>query len=197
MNARPLVIGVAAMLVVALLMAGYLWRLRGRAGAPSTTNLVLPVAPPPASGPSQPVTLYVADDEKGALIPQQNTIALPAGRQPRAEEVLRTLITLYLQKNSLHPLGAGSELRNVYLVEPGLAVIDVNADFASGHRSGVLVEELTIASLVETLSANVGGIQRVKILVEGAERETLAGHADLTGTYDVASMTQMANMLAP
>jgi hypothetical protein len=58
------------------------------------------------------------------------------------------------------------------------------------------VEELTIASLVETLVENVPGISRVKILVEGKERETLAGHADLTNFYDVSVVGQLAAQLA-
>jgi len=36
-----------------------------------------------------------------------------------------------------------------------MAVIDANAALADRHRSGVLVEELTVISLVQTLSANV------------------------------------------
>jgi hypothetical protein len=79
----------------------------------------------------------------------------------------------------------------VYLVDPGLAVIDTNAAFADSHRSGVLVEELTVASLVETLSANIPGINRVKILVDGRSRDTLAGHVDLTGFFDVGQMNQV------
>jgi spore germination protein GerM len=152
---------------------------------------------PPISGPSEPVTLYVADDEAGMLYPQKNRIAWPEGRQHRCEELLRALLILYVAKSSPHPLGPGSDVRDVYLVEPGLAVIDLNADFANGHRSGVLLEELTIASLVETLSANVPGIARVKFLVDGKERETLAGHADLEGSYEVSSVTQMADALQP
>jgi hypothetical protein len=76
-----------------------------------------------------------------------------------------------------------------------VAVIDFNADLANGHRSGILVEELTIASVVQTLTANVPGITRVKFLVDGKERETLAGHADLTGVYDVNHVGQMASAL--
>ena len=79
---------------------------------------------------------------------------------------------------------------------PGLAVIDLNAAFADGHRSGVLVENLTIASLVRTLTANIEGINRVKILIDGQPRQTLAGHADLSGFIDVAAMNQMASELA-
>jgi hypothetical protein len=194
MSSRPLIVGVVLMLTVASLMGAYLWGLRNRARIDARASYAQPVEPP-AAGPGEPVTLYVADDDPGMLYPEKSTISVSEGRQQRCEELLRALVTLYLDKSSPHLLGPGSEVRNVYLVEPGLAVIDLNADFANGHRSGVLVEELTIASLVETLSANVPGITRVKFLVDGTERETLAGHADLTGAYDVSSVTQMANAL--
>ena len=97
----------------------------------------------------------------------------------------------YLDKSSSHPLPPGAEVRDVYLVDPGLAVIDINDAFADAHRSGVLVEELTVASLVQTLATGVPGINRVKILVGGKERETLAGHADLSAVYDVSAVSQM------
>jgi hypothetical protein len=139
--------------------------------------------------------LYVAYDDAGVLRAQSARIALPAGRQQRAEELLRALLDIYLGKPSPHPLATGAEVRDVYLVEPGLAVIDTNAAFADGHRSGVLVEELTVASLVETLSAGIPGITRVKILVDGKPRDTLAGHADLSDFYDITQFNQMASQL--
>jgi Sporulation and spore germination len=71
-------------------------------------------------------------------------------------------------------------------------VIDLNSAFADGHRSGVLVEELTVASLIHTISANIPGIVKIKILVDGKERETLAGHASLTSFYDVSAVNQLA-----
>ena len=51
----------------------------------------------------------------------------------------------------------------------------------------MLAEELTVASLVLTLNANDSKITRVKILVNGQERETLAGHADLKRFYEAAT----------
>jgi Sporulation and spore germination len=116
-------------------------------------------------------------------------------RQERAEELLRALIAIYLDKTSPHPLPPGSDVRSVYLVDPGLAVIDINAAFADGHRSGVLSEELTVASLIQTLTANLPRILRVKILVEGKERQTLAGHADLSNFFDVAGINQLSAQL--
>jgi len=73
-----------------------------------------------------------------------------------------------------------------------LAVIDVNSAFADGHRSGILVEELTIVSMTRTLSANIPGINRIRILVDGKSRDTLAGHAELSEFFDVSAVDQLA-----
>jgi hypothetical protein len=105
------------------------------------------------------------------------------------------LLAVYLDKDSTHPLPAGAEVREVYLVDPGMAVIDTNAAFADGHRSGVLVEELTVASLVETLATNVTGINRVRILVDGKTRDSLAGHADLSLAFDVGQINQLVQQM--
>jgi Sporulation and spore germination len=192
---RYLIIGVAVLLGIALGMSLYVWRMPGRAerGELSAAN-TQPVAPP-VTGSNEQVTLYVAYDDAGVLRPKPVRIPLPVGRQERAAEMLRALLTLYEDKFSPHPLAAGSEIRDVYLVDPGLAVIDLNAAFADSHRSGVLVEELTVVSLIQTLSANIPGITRVKILVEGRERDTLAGHADLSNFYDVPAVTQVVAQL--
>lgn len=152
----------------------------------------LPVAPP-ASGPTETVTLYVADDAAGTLRARSAQIPLPGGRQQRAEELLRALLRIYQQPGAAHPLAPAADIRSIFLVDPGAAVIDLNAAFADLHRSGVLSEQLTVNSLVETLAVNVPGIQRVNIVVEGKTRETLAGHADLTEALDVTTIIQAGN----
>lgn len=192
---RHFYIAVSILVAAALGMSVYGWRMRGRAAAtPVASTDTRPVAPPVA-GPTEQVSLFVAYDDVGVLHAQLARIPLPAFRQQRAEELLRALLAIYLDKSSPHPLPRGSDIRSVYLVDPGLAVIDFNAAFADGHRSGVLEEELTIASLIQTLSANIPGILRVKILVEGKQRETLAGHADISEFFDVAAVNQLSQQL--
>jgi Sporulation and spore germination len=192
---RHLLIGVAVLLVAATGMSIYAWHMRKTvAGNPVTAADTRPLAPPVA-GPTEQVTLFVAHDEDGTLRAEAAGIPLPSGRQQRAEELLRALLSLYLDKSSPHVLGSGADVRSVFLVDPGVAVIDVNAAFADTHRSGVLVEELTVASLIHTISVNTPGILKVKILVDGKERDTLAGHADLTGYYDVTAVNQLAAQL--
>ena len=192
---RHFFIAVSILLASVLGMAIYAWHMRGRAAAtPVASTDTRPIVPP-VSGPTERVTLFVAYDDVGVLHAQAAQIPLPSVRQERAEQLLRALLALYLDKNSPHPLPPGSDIRSVYLVDPGLAVIDVNAAFADGHRSGVLSEELTVSSLIQTLSANLPGILRVKILVEGKQRDTLAGHADLSSFFDVAAVGQLTSAL--
>jgi hypothetical protein len=192
---RHFYIAASVMLAAVLGMSIYAWRMRGRVAAtPATSSDARPVVAP-VSGPTEQVTLFVAYDDLGILRAQAARIPLPSVRQQRAEELLRALIALYLDKTSPHPIPVGSDIRSVYLVDPGLAVIDINAAFADGHRSGVLSEELTVASLLQTLSANIPGILKAKILVEGQPRETLAGHVELSGFFDVTAVHQLTSEL--
>ena len=193
---RHFKIAIGILMVGILVMGFYLWRMRGRAIENENRVADKRSVAPPVAGPTEQVTLYLAVDDPGVLRTQAARIPLPGGRQQRAQELLRALIGNYLQKNSQHPLGAGAEVRDVFIVDPGLAVIDLNAAFADGHRSGVLVEELTVVSLVQTLAGNLPGINRVKILVDGKERPTLAGHADLSNAFDTGSVARMVEQLA-
>jgi sporulation and spore germination protein len=191
---RHLQIAMAVLLATVLVLGFYVRRMRGRVKEAVRTVNSRPVAPPVA-GPTEQATLYVAYDDPGVLHAESARIPLPSGRQERAQELVQALLARYLDKNSPHLLPTQADLRDVYMVDPGLVVIDVNSAFADGHRSGILVEELTIASLAQTLAANLPGINRVKFLVDGKQRDTLAGHADLSGYYDTVSIANLTQQL--
>ncbi len=194
---RHLVIALSVLLVAALGLGMYAWHMRSTAAATPIASIDTRPLAPPIAGPTEQVTLYVAHDDDGSLRAESAQIPLSSGRQQRAEELLRALLSHYLDKSSPHILGPGADIRSVFLVDPGVAVIDLNAAFADTHRSGVLVEDLTVASLIHTISANTPGILKVKLLVDGKERDTLAGHADLSASYDVTAVNQLASQLSP
>jgi hypothetical protein len=192
---RHLSIAMSVLLVAVLGLSLYALHMRkAAASTPIPSTDTRPLAPPVA-GPTERVILFVAHDNDGSLRPESAQIPLPSGRQQRTEELLRALLSLYLDKSSPHVLGAGADIRSVFLVDPGVAVIDLNSAFADMHRSGILVEELTVTSLIHTISANTPDILKVKILVDGKERDTLAGHADLSSFYDVTAVNQLATQL--
>jgi hypothetical protein len=193
---RQFVFATVILLALTISMSLYVWQLRRHELLKPNPPRAAQHVTVPAAGPTENVTVYVAYDNPGELRPQSITVPLTSGRQQRTEELLRGLLNIYVARNSPHPLAPGSEIHSVYLVDPGVAVIDVNSDFLDGQTSGILAEELTVVSMIQTLSTNVPGLMRVKILADGKERETLAGHADLSGFYDVAQVAELARQLS-
>jgi len=192
---RALTIGTALLLAAVVGMGMYLYSLRRNEQArtqslPDTRPISAPVA-----GPAARVTLYLAYDDPGVVRPEEVSIALPAAPAERGREILHALVGEYVKRPSGHELPGGADVKDVFLVDGSTAVVDTTAALAEGHRSGVFVETLTVASLVKTLTANLPGVTRVKILVDGKERETLAGHADLECFYDVVTLEQLLEQL--
>jgi len=150
-----------------------------------------PIAPP-VTGPQQQLTVFLPDDNKGMLLKREITATVPQDATLRAREVVHTLIAQWQEKNSLHPIAAAADVNAVFLLNNNrTAIIDVNSAFADQHRSGILVEELTLASIARTMAANVPGVSEIRIVVDGKQRETLAGHADLTESYPTENEWQV------
>ena len=149
-------------------------------------------AAPMVGGKQEHIQLLLAYDEDQALRWRPADVFLPADRNLRARETLRSVLAQYLQMPSPHPLAKGADIKDVYFISDDTMIVDTTTQFADGHPSGILLEELTLASLIETLTANVPGISKVKFLVDGKERETLAGHADLMSFYQTAAVHELA-----
>src|SRR3974377_1815649 len=68
-------------------------------------------------------------------------------------------------------------------MEPAWRVspVELRSYIPWGFRS----EQLAVESIVRTLEANVPQVLRLKILIHGQEVDTLAGHMDLTQTFQV------------
>lgn len=191
MISRPVQITIFLLLAGVLAGGIYMNRLKQREDLREQVRTSAAPLAPPVAGPQENVQLMIAYDDDTVLKTERIKLALSREPSARAKQVLRQLLAEYSQKPSPHPLAEGAGIKDVFMLPDGLCVVDLNAAFAEGHRSGVMVEEMTIASMVESLAMNVPEIKRVKFLVEGKERETLAGHADLGMTYDVPAVHQL------
>ncbi len=191
MISRPLQITLVLLLAAVFGMGFYALHLRHLAEVSQERAADLRPVAPPVAGPPRSVTLFIADDRDGLLHPLQVTIALPQEPSQRAREVLHALLMQYVEKSSPHPLADGADIKDVFLVNGNTAVVDATAALAARHRSGIMVENLTLASMAQTLAANLPGILQMKLLVDSKERETLAGHADLMNFYPVSSAADL------
>lgn len=191
------------LVISSVCMAAALIRMRERAQnqlAAIPGDLPMPA---PISAPASAITLLLANDADGSLSPVSSRLALPAEETTRARTLLNDLVRRYAQRGSQHTLAPIAAVSDVFLLplpppagsDTGatapatgqLAVVNLTGAFCDHHPSGILVETLTLLSMLGTLHANMPKIDQVRFLVDGQPRETLAGHADLTRTYLTAN----------
>src|SRR5262249_36256009 len=120
---------------------------------------------------------------------------VPSEPSARAKAVLEALIGYYQGKPSPHELAEGSAVNGVFMVNQKLAVVDLNQALAEGQRSGVMVEDCTVISLIDTIASNVHEVQQVKIIINVNERETLADHADIRSMYSKVAIHKIVGQL--
>lgn len=184
------------LLLVAILLVGiYIIQLRRGEQKISPQETASAPVSPQGGGSFEAIHILVAYDDDQALRWRDVETFMPEDRSMRAKAAMRAVLEQYQQKPSPHPVGKGSAIKDVYFIGSDTLLVDTTAAFADEHPSGILLEEMTLASLIETLSANVPGINKVKFLVEGKERETLAGHADLMSFYQVSVVHELAKEL--
>jgi hypothetical protein len=190
---RPILIATAVLLIALFGLGFYAFRLKRHAEQlQNHASDVRPIAPPPG-GPSAQIVLWAAHDDDGTLHRTVVSAPMPSNPAERARLIVHALLDFYASPSSPHPIPQRSDASAVYIVTDNLAVVDLNSAFAEGHPSGILAEELSIASIAESLAANIPAITRVKFLIDGKERDTLSGHADLRTVYDVSAFTPFVN----
>ena len=73
----------------------------------------------------------------------------------------------------------------IHSLSDGTAIADFSDALVTEIPSGIASEETAVDSIVQTLESNIPSLRRLKILIRGQETDTLAGHVDLTGFYDL------------
>jgi hypothetical protein len=184
-----------ALLIASLGMGFKLWQLRERAHKRLLAGETTAPTKAPEVAPAEQATLIAANDLENSLVPQVHSLPLPADPGARARAVLGKLLDLYAAPDATHPVSGGAaSVAQVFLLPvPGskttqasgdqLAVVNLTGSFAASHPSGLEAESLTVLSICATIHANLPNVTEVRFLVDGRQRPTLAGHADLTRTY--------------
>jgi hypothetical protein len=118
------------------------------------------------------------------LAPVDLELALSADPAQRARQVLHSLIA-DPPTPAQRTIPADTILLGCYVLSDGTVIADFSDALASEYPSGIMSEVLAVDSIARTLERNVPALHRLKILIHGQEVETLAGHVDLTGFFDL------------
>ncbi len=122
--------------------------------------------------------LYFADEDYYYLMSEQRVVT----HSGEALEYARSIVEALLkgpQKTLVRTIAADTQLRAIYLVPDGVCYVDLSSAVREDHPGGCNSELLTIYSVVNSLILNVPDVKRVKLLINGKEVQTLAGHIDL------------------
>jgi hypothetical protein len=193
------------MLVATVTMATILIRLRERAQDRLHALQVEAPLSGPVSAPPESIALLIPNDTDGSLVETRRSLPMPQDESERARVLIETLLHQFREPHSTHPIAplgatdqendqATQDLDEIFLMpipqpqglppaKGEMAVVDFSAAFAAAHPSGIEPETLTLLAILGTLHDNLPNITQVHFLVDGHQKDTLAGHADLTRVY--------------
>ena len=156
------------------------------------------VLAPPVSTPtdvSVKASIFWAGGPDG-VAPVEIELPLSADPAQRSRQLLHALIADPPTPDQ-RTLPADTDLLGFYILPDGTAIADFSDALSTETPSGILSERIAVNSIVRTIGSNVPGLRRLKILIHGQEVDTLAGHIDLTGFFDLNPPGQQAVPPAP
>jgi len=140
-------------------------------------------APPAANVPHIIATLYYGTPDGQALAAVKREVALGEGPRAQGRQILQSeLDSAPAPYVSLIP--AGTTLRAFYITERGDAFVDLSPEVSTMHPGGSTNELLTVYAIVNAVTANLSAVERVQILIDGKQADTLAGHVDLRRPFE-------------
>ncbi len=119
--------------------------------------------------------VYFADARQPFLVAETRVMANSDEAVVLGRRLIAELIDGPAEGNS-PTIPEGTRLRAFFVLDDGTAVADFSAPFRDNHPGSCRMEQLTLFSVVNSLILNVPSIKRVKILIDGAEAQALAGH---------------------
>jgi len=178
MNVKRYVL--VAVLAVCLGTGSFLlYRYRPAQRPPDTGQEVVPEAQVSGQIPARwKAHIYFADAEQRYLTAEARAMTSSDNVVDRAKAMAMALI-----EGPRTPLGRtipeGVRLLALHVTEDGVAYVDLSREVRDRHPGGTLSELLTIFSIVNTLALNLPEVEAVKIVIDGQEEKTLAGHIDI------------------
>jgi Sporulation and spore germination len=140
-------------------------------------------AAPSASVPHIIATLYYGTPDGQALAAVKREVPLGEGPREQGRQILESELE-DAPAPYLSLLPRGTMLRAFYITERGDAFVDLSADVSTLHPGGSTSELLTVYAIVNAVTANLSSVERVQILIDGKQADTLAGHVDLRRPFE-------------
>lgn len=140
-----------------------------------TALLLLSTGPATASDADREITIFL--DKKGNLTPVKTLLPWTEHIEERIKGTLELLILG--DESYTRTLPKNTKVKRIFIDAAKVIYLDFSKNLIKDHPGGVWTETLTVTSICKTLFANFEA-HSIRILVDGKEVHTLAGHIDLT-----------------
>lgn len=172
-----------AALLLVMLVAVFL--LRGRGAAPDRP------AGEEGTGEETAFTrsavLYYAAADGEELVAERRELAfVGSGREGFAVRLVTELAREPAAPGAWPSLPEGIVVRGVFFDDLGDLYVDFDGASLADRAWGTSSEILAIRSIVRTLAGSFPEVQRVGLLVDGKEAETLGGHVDASHPFEAS-----------
>ena len=148
-------------------------------------RLVVPTPDAPAATEAAPATtghitatLYYGSEDGQALVPVRREVPLAEGVVAQGREILEAQLQP-APEPYVSVIPPGTMLRSFYVTDRGDAFVDFSPELSSAHPGGSFSELMTVYAVVHAVTSNLPAVQRVQILLDGKEVDTIAGHVDI------------------
>ena len=141
-----------------------------------------PAQQPTNASPAVPrikATLFFASEDGHALVPVEQEIPLAEGTVGQARALVEAQLAATPPPPLILAIPPGTKVRALFVSDRNEAFVDLDATVRDKHPGGSMNELFTVYTIVNAVTTNLRDVERVQLLIEGREVDTLAGHVDL------------------
>jgi hypothetical protein len=190
---RHLKIGLVLIAVAGVISVGYfvgvVGRIRSMVREQETTSnpFVAPTAPLFSSAdPPVDVKIFFPPGSGMSILSAEHRTIFKSGElSNRVKQILQIVVDGPMTKDFLPSVPKDTKLQEVFISNDGVLFVDFSSPLSVNHPGGIVNEQATIYSIVDSILYNLPEIHQVKILIGGTEQETLAGHCLLLLPLDM------------
>jgi hypothetical protein len=119
--------------------------------------------------------IYFSDPQERFLMPEKRYVFKENDAAAQAKEIVKALLE-GSKAGLVNTFPAGVVLIDVKVGDAGIASVNFSKNLIKKYQGGSTAEMATIYSLTNSITQNIPGIKKVKILVEGKELSSIKGH---------------------
>ncbi|UCC41102.1 MAG: GerMN domain-containing protein [Candidatus Aminicenantes bacterium] len=179
---RLVLLGILLVLLIALVIIFFRSGGEERIEKPPATPPPEPGSVPTELPETKKVLLFFLSENDTLLHPEEREIFAGSSIVHQAKQTIEELIN-GSQSGYVSPFPPETKVRELFVTEQGIAYVDFSREILEKHPAGSSAEISTIFSIVNSLTYNFKSINRVFILIEGGEKETLGGHINLSRAF--------------